>query len=94
MVRRVASMIVAVVALAASAQPQVDTSTRVFDSSFRSLKVAVEGNDYVAPVILLGGDGRIRIEFDQISPEMQYLRYSVTHCDADWQPSMLVDSEY
>ena len=87
-------MIVAVVALAASAQPQVDTSTRVFDSSFRSLKVAVEGNDYVAPVILLGGDGRIRIEFDQISPEMQYLRYSVTHCDADWQPSMLVDSEY
>lgn len=93
-IKRFASIIFVVAAMAASAQSLVDTSTQVFDSSFKSLKVAVEGNDYVAPVVLLGGDSRIRVEFDQISPEMQYLRYSVTHCDADWQPSMLVDSEY
>lgn len=93
-IKRFASIIFVVAAMAASAQSPVDTSTQVFDSSFKSLKVAVEGNDYVAPVVLLGGDSRIRVEFDQISPEMQYLRYSVTHCDADWQPSMLVDSEY
>ncbi|MDD7603967.1 MAG: DUF5103 domain-containing protein [Candidatus Limisoma sp.] len=93
-IKRFASIIFVVAAMAASAQSLVDTSTQVFDSSFKSLKVAVEGNDYVAPVVLLGGDSRIRVEFDQISPEMQYLRYSVMHCDADWQPSMLVDSEY
>ena len=93
-IKRFASIIFVVAAMAASAQSPVDTSTQVFDSSFKSLKVAVEGNDYVAPVVLLGGDSRIRVEFDQISPEMQYLRYSVMHCDADWQPSMLVDSEY
>ena len=93
-IKRFASIIFVVAAIAASAQSLVDTSTQVFDSSFKSLKVAVEGNDYVAPVVLLGGDSRIRVEFDQISPEMQYLRYSVMHCDADWQPSMLVDSEY
>ena len=93
-IKRFTSIIFVVAAIAASAQSPVDTSTQVFDSSFKSLKVAVEGNDYVAPVVLLGGDSRIRVEFDQISPEMQYLRYSVMHCDADWQPSMLVDSEY
>ena len=76
------------------ANAAANTETRIFDSSFRSLKVAVEGNDYAPPVVLLGGDDRIAVSFDQISPDMQYLRYSVTHCDAEWNPSSILVPEY
>ena len=73
---------------------KADTKTRIFDDSFKSLKVGVVGNDYAPPVILLNGRDRVSIEFDQLSSEMQYLRYSVVHCNADWQPSQLVDTEF
>ncbi len=80
--------------LCGNAQNTVDTHTRIFDKSFKSLRVSVVGNDYAPPVIKLGGVDKIKIEFDQLSPEMQYMRYSVVHCDAGWRPSQLVESEY
>ncbi len=46
------------------------------------------------PVAVMGtGDG-IGVEFDYMDYDEHYLRYSVTHCNADWQPSALVESEY
>lgn len=72
----------------------VDTRTRVFDNTFKSLRVALEGNYYAPPVITLGGQERIRVEFDEISPERTYLRYALVHCNADWQPSQLIETEY
>ena len=83
----------AVVSSAAFAQ-QTDTRTRVFDSNFKSLRAYVAGNYYAPPVIELGGTDQVVISFDELSAEMQYLRYSLVHCDADWQPSQLVESEY
>lgn len=72
----------------------LDTHTRIFDSAFRSLRAYVEGDYYASPTILLHSDDRIMVEFDNINPEREYLRYRVTHCDAMWQPSSLVESDY
>lgn len=71
-----------------------DTRTAIFDSNFRSLRACTESNYYAPPVVELDGDDRVRIEFDEISPEMRYMRYSLLHCDANWQPSQLVESDY
>ena len=71
-----------------------DTRTAIFDNNFRSLRACTESNYYAPPVVELGGDDRVRIEFDEISPEMRYMRYSLLHCDANWQPSQLVESDY
>ena len=84
-----------ILAIAASvAAYATDTRTAIFDSNFRSLRACTESNYYAPPVIELGGDDRVRIEFDEISPEMRYMRYSLLHCDANWQPSQLVESDY
>ena len=88
------SIIAILCQIQANAQTLTDTHTRIFDKSFKSLRASVVGNDYATPVIKFGSTDKIKIEFDQLSPEMQYLRYSVVHCDANWQPSQLVDSEY
>ena len=71
-----------------------DTRTAIFDSNFRSLRACTESNYYAPPVVELDGDDRVRIEFDEMSPEMRYMRYSLLHCDANWQPSQLVESDY
>ena len=42
----------------------------------------------------LGTSDRIFINFDIIGEQHEYLRYRLVHCNADWQPSRLVDSEF
>ena len=80
--------------LTAMAQGVVDTRPHVFDNNVRSLKVSLENNMYIPPVIMLNGEDRLIVNFDYLGYDVHYLRYSVTHCNADWQPSQLVESEY
>ena len=80
--------------LTAMAQGVVDTRPHVFDNNVRSLKVSLENNMYIPPVIMLDGEDRLIVNFDYLGYDVHYLRYSVTHCNADWQPSQLVESEY
>ena len=83
----------AVVFITASATPS-DTSEGVFDPRFRTVKTSVEGAFMLPPVIRLGTEDRISINFDEIGEDNSYLEYRLIHCDADWQPSRLVESEY
>ncbi len=71
-----------------------DTMTGVFAPEFKTLRVQLEGNDQALPVITLGGNERIEISFDELAEDRNYLRYSLVHCNADWQPSGLVDPEF
>lgn len=83
-------MLSAVMASAAD----LDTSTRVFDKRFRTLKVQVEDNFMSPPVIRMGTNDRIIINFDEIGEDNSYLEYRLVHCNADWRPSRLIESEY
>lgn len=76
------------------AQQTVDTHTRIFDSSFKSLRTSLVDSYYAPPVIRMGSGEQLAVEFDQLSAERRYLRYCLVHCDAMWQPSQIVESEY
>ena len=78
----------------ATAQGRVDTQVRILDNNVRSLKVCLASNLYIPPVLMMNGDDRLIVNFDYLDYDVHYLRYSVTHCNADWQPSQLVESEY
>lgn len=71
-----------------------DTSTAVFDSRFRTLTTRLEGAFMLPPVARLGTSDRIDISFDEIGDDYSRLRYRLLHCNADWQPSKLLESEY
>ena len=88
-------LFILVVALAAAlVASAADTMTGVFDERIKSLQVRLDGNDFAAPVVVLGSSDRIRIDFDHLAEDREYFRYSLQHCDARWQPSGLVDSEF
>lgn len=76
--------------LYASAQT---TETRIFDPAFKTLKVEVNGNFMAQPVVSLGGPDQICVSFDEMGDDRSYLRCSLLHCDSDWQPSDLLESE-
>ena len=80
--------------VAVVAQSKVDTRIHIFDNNVRSLKVCLASNMYVPPVLMMNSDDRLLVNFDYLDYDVHYLRYSVTHCNADWQPSQLVESEY
>lgn len=71
-----------------------DTMTGVFDERIKSLQIRLDGNDFAAPIVVLGSSDRIRIDFDHLAEEREYFRYNLQHCNARWQPSGLVDSEF
>ena len=72
----------------------IDTSTRIIDIPVRTLSLRNPDNFMSPPVIRLGTDDRLVVNFDIIGDSHEYLRYRLVHCNADWQPSQLLDSEY
>ena len=88
-------MCCALMAVGAMAQGRgVDTRPHIFDNNVRSLKVSLLSNMYIPPIYMMGSNDALLIDFDYIDYDVHYLRYSVTHCNADWQPSQLAESEY
>ena len=71
-----------------------ETSQAILDPDFRTLRVEKEGDFFATPSITLGSPERILFSLDEIASDYSQLRYRLVHCNADWQPSRLLESEY
>lgn len=71
-----------------------DTDTKIFDRNFRTLKCTTADNFMSPPVVRLGTDDQLIITFDEIGEDNSFLECRLIHCDRDWQPSRLIESEY
>ena len=94
MVMRLLMLILACLPLIVSGQRRTDTMTGVFDERIKSLQVRLDGDDFAPAIAILDSNDRIRIDFDHLAEDREYFRYSLTHCNASWVPSGLVDSEF
>lgn len=70
------------------------TEARIFDPAFRTLKVERADNFMAPPVLTLGGNEHLIISFDEIGEDISDLQWRLVHCNSDWQPSALLESEY
>lgn len=71
-----------------------ETSEGIFDPRFKTLKIRNQEDFMGLPLIRLDTDDRLVISFDEIGDEYSDLRYRLIHCNAGWQPSNIVESEY
>jgi len=78
----------------ALSQGRVNTMTGIFDERIKSLQIRLDGDDFAPAIAILDTEDRIRIDFDHLAEDREYFRYSLTHCNASWVPSGLVDSEF
>lgn len=67
---------------------------KIFSPRFKTLKTWTIGNFDSPPIIRMGTEDRVEILFDEIGEDNSWLRYRLVHCNADWEPSQLVESEY
>ena len=75
--------------MAAYAQWFGSTSDRI-----NTLRVVVNGEWERPPVVDLTGAESIEFSFDEMSHRYNRFTYHITHCDAQWEPSDLIESEY
>lgn len=76
------------------AQRPADTMTGIFDERIRTLRLSVGQDLFAPPVIMLGSDDRLLVSFDCLEEDREFFRYSLEHCNANWSPSGLVESEF
>lgn len=72
----------------------VDTMTGVFDEKTKTLEAHIDGYPFAPLVLNLGSPDRLIVSFDRLEEDREYFRYSLEHCNARWQPSGLVTSEF
>lgn len=90
-------LVVALLALAVSSTfaSARDTMDGIFNERVRTVRVARGGDDYFSPpVAVLGSGDFLTVSFDHLSDDRAFLRYRVVRCDANWQPSRVVESEW
>ena len=69
--------------------------TEIFNPKrIKTLQVKQPDEIFTVPVITLGTDEQIEINFDDMTPNYERYAYSIIHCDADWKPSSLNQLEY
>lgn len=71
-----------------------DTSQGIFHPDFQTLVVEKDGDFMAPPVVRLGSGEQIVVSFDEIGDDWSRLQYRLVHCNADWQPSRLIESEF
>lgn len=68
--------------------------TGCINERIKSLQVQLNGFPLDYPILVLNTDNQLIFSFDHLTEEREYLRYELIHCNANWQPSNLVDSEF
>ena len=94
MVRRLLTLLVALTAVLTAARADIDTRQQIFSPRFKTLKVQNIDLFDAPPVIRIGSQDMIEVTFDEIGEDNSWLEWRLIHCNADWQPSALVESEY
>ena len=64
------------------------------DPKIKTVLFFSEGWEFSMPVWELGSSQRLAFKFDELSRDPKSFNYTLVHCDADWNPSRLVSSEY
>lgn len=70
-----------------------DTMTGTDNEYIRTMQVTLNDDMFAPPVLVIGSNDRLTFSFDHLADDRAYFRYKLVHCNANWQPSQLVDSE-
>lgn len=67
---------------------------RVYKESIKSVLLHRTGWELSYPVIELNSPEQVTLSFDDLTDEIKNYSYSLIHCDANWQPSLIQEEEY
>jgi hypothetical protein len=86
-----------------SAQYAIDTyyqnkelvyEDHIYQVGIKTVKLHPANNPLGPPLIALNSDQRLRLSFDDLYEDFVNYSYTIYHCNADWQPSDLMVTDY
>jgi hypothetical protein len=66
----------------------------IYIPSIKTVILEKAGTPLSAPVIQLNSDEKLQLSFDELDADIRDFSYRWIHCDANWQPSSLSESDY
>ncbi|HLF64309.1 MAG TPA: DUF5103 domain-containing protein [Saprospiraceae bacterium] len=88
------TILVAGLSLVLNAQDKFQYQDKVYVDNIRTVQFHVTGLLTSYPIMQLGSEEALYLSFDDLDADSKYYRYSVIHCDRNWQPSQLDFTEY
>lgn len=93
--KRAIDILLAVFVSCVATFASTDTQNGVFDPGFKSMRICNAENPLLPPIIYLGVAGsEVTLSFDELAEDNRYLRYRLIHCDSDWRPTTISETEY
>ncbi len=71
-----------------------ENKDRVYDQNIHTVLLHPPGDQLAPPVIRLNTTDRLRLSFDDMSPESYQFKYTFIHCTRDWHTSDLDQMDY
>lgn len=87
-------VLLAIKGIAAPNGTTAPLSNGIYRENIRTVQFVREGWDFSQPVLDLGADQRLLLKFDEVAEGATNFVYTITHCDAEWYQSRLLQSEY
>jgi hypothetical protein len=66
----------------------------IYDKNVQSVILSKAGVDDRYPIMTLNSSEQLQLGFDILGTRNEFFQYSLTHCDANWNPTPLAQNEY
>lgn len=73
---------------------EVENKDLIYDGNIQTVLLHPAGDQLAPPVIRLNSADRLRLSFDDLSPESYQFRYTFIHCNENWETSDLDQMDY
>lgn len=83
-----------IIALMVLAPWEVTSSQDITGGEIKSVRLHREEWNLSYPIIRLDSDEKLVLHFDLLGEDIETYYYSFIHCDKDWKPSRVSESEY
>lgn len=74
-------------------QPEI-IKDEVRKENIKSIQLFRDGWRLSYPIIELNGEVSLVLKFDDLSPDIRNYHFKIVHCDAEWRPTPLSETEY
>ena len=66
----------------------------VYKEEIKSVQMYLDGSELSNPVMELNGKAPLVLKFDDLSTKAKDYSYTIIHCDANWNESLLMQNDY
>ncbi|MFL5762408.1 MAG: DUF5103 domain-containing protein [Bacteroidia bacterium] len=66
----------------------------IYKKNIRTVQLRDESFELSHAILSLGSEEKLKLSFDDLDADLKNYNYTIIHCDANWQPSDIMQNEY